>query len=78
MSNVRIELDHTGMQALLQSEEIQGVLAEVAEQKLSGTEGNYETEVNVLPTRAVARIKPADYKTYRSNLKHNTLVKMIK
>ncbi len=78
MCNVRIELDHDGMRALLQSEEIQSVLEQVAQSRLSGVSGNFETEVEVLPTRAVARIKPADAKTYYSNLKHNTLLKAIK
>ncbi len=78
MSNVRIELDHAGIDALLKSGEIQETLAEVAQSRLSGAAGSYETEVNVLSTRAVARIRPADVKTARSNLKHNTLVKLIK
>lgn len=77
-NNVRIELDHSGIEALLKSSEMQDELSRVAKSRLSGTAGNYDTEVSVLSSRAVARIKPADLKTARSNLKHNTLVKMIK
>ena len=78
MSKVRIELDHEGIKALLQSAEMQAVLQSAAENCSSRVGGNFQSEVNVLPTRAVAKISAADYKTYRDCLKHNTLVKAIK
>lgn len=78
MSNGKIELDHAGIDALLKSGEIQKILLSVAESRIAVAQGNYETEAKVMPTRAVVGIKAADARTYNSNLKHNTLAKMVK
>ncbi|TDP59847.1 hypothetical protein [Aminicella lysinilytica] len=81
MSNVKIELNHAGIKALLQSNEMQGILREHAEATKSGCgelSDEYSVNVSVGKNRAKAVVKPDTVHARRSNLKHDTLIKALK
>lgn len=73
-----IDLDNAGMQAMLKSEGVQEVVKKTAENAAKRADGNYEVDMRLWPSRAIAKIKPADAKTYYRNRKHNLLLKAVK
>ena len=83
MSNIRVELNHAGMNQLLHSEEMRACLQEYAEQVQSRcTVGNvspdeYRCSVKNAGSRLVARVFPDTKHAFRSNRKHETLTKAL-
>lgn len=83
MSNVEFELNREGVAELLKSTEMQQILSSYAGQVCRNcTAGGvgieeYESEVVVGRTRAVANVRAATAHAYYSNLKHNTLLKAV-
>lgn len=77
MSNVRIELNDEGIQALLKSSEMQSLLSEVAGQRAASAGAGYGSEVHVFQKRTVAHVFPVTMEASRDNYYHNTLLKVV-
>ena len=77
MSNVFIELNDDGIQALLKSTEMQELLASIAEEKAAQAGDGYSSEVHVFQKRAVAHVFPETSDASRDNYYHNTLLKVV-
>lgn len=77
MSKVEIELNSAGIQELLKSSEIGSYCKELAEGVASRAGDGYEVTTMVGKTRANARVSTTDWKSYKSNMKHNTLLKAL-
>lgn len=77
MSNAQIELNHDEFAAFLKSDVIDA-LEDTAAARTASVDGNFQTEVLQMPTRAVMKITCVDDKTWRDNLENNTLLKVIK
>ena len=83
MSDFRFELNYAGVGELLKGEAMQGILKDYAQQvqgrcsagSVSPEEFGVETKVR--GSRAVATVKAATPHAYRSNLKHNTILKAV-
>lgn len=74
----KFELYSAGVQALLKSPEMKGILGDLAGSRANSAPGNLKVDVKDYQRRSAANIYPADAKTRNSALKHNTLVKMVK
>lgn len=83
MSKVKFKLNKAGVAELLKSKEMQDILQREGEavrgRCTAGTVGpeEYGAEIRILDTRAVAVVHASTVHAYRSNLKHNTLVKAL-
>lgn len=76
MSDVRFKLSLKGLNELMKSPEMQGVLNDAA-QKIAGAAGDgYEVEA-AHPIRfvAIASVRAATFRARRDNSEHNTLEK---
>lgn len=77
MDNFRLELNDTGIQALLKGNEMQGYLKEIAGSKAAAAGPGYESEVHVFSKRAVAHVYPGTFEAAQDNYKNNTLLKVV-
>ena len=75
MSKIRIELNSSGIRALLRSPEMQAVLKDRADTVKDRCGDGYESYV--APTRAVAVVETASRKAYNDNSANNTLLKAV-
>lgn len=75
MSKVRVELNSAGVRELLQSPEMQAVLAEQASAIRSRCGEGYETDSYMTPGRAVASVYTATQDAIKDNAANNTLLK---
>ena len=76
MSKIRIELNSSGIRALLRSPEMQAVLKDRADTVKDRCGDGYESYV--APTRAVAVVEEtASRKAYDDNSANNTLLKAV-
>ena len=73
MSKIRIELNSSGIRALLRSPEMQAVLKDRADTVKDRCGDGYESYV--APTHAVAVAETASRKAYDDNSVNNTLLK---
>lgn len=74
---MKIELNHDQFDAFLH-DDVVPIIEEVANSRMATVEGNFESETKSLPTRSIVVIRCADSKTYRDNMKNNTLLKVVK
>ena len=74
--NVKFELNLAGLNALMKSEEMQGVLNQAADKIAAAAGDGYEVEA-AHPIRyiGIASVRPASREAYRDNLENNTLLK---
>lgn len=71
------ELNEDGVRELLQSDEMQTILGELARSKAAQAGPDYGSEVHVYSKRAVANIFPASAEAAHDNYENNTLLKVI-
>lgn len=69
-NGVRVELNYAGVGQLLKSEDVQNMLATIAQQH----SGGWQTDVKVLGTRAVASIYSTDYNEVAEELEGHQIV----
>lgn len=78
---IRFELNKAGVRELLRSPDLLPAVAEagakVAAAAASVAGADYESDARIGPNRAVAIVRAADYRAYKSALKHNTFEKAI-
>lgn len=79
MSNkIKVEINMAGIRDLRNSEEMQAMLFEKANEIAGRCSGSYETDVRPGKTRANASIITRDSATYHRNLKDNELLKALR
>lgn len=77
MAKFKFVLNRKGVSELMNSKEMQAVLASYASHVQSAAGEGYETDVKPGKRRASARVKPATNKAYFTNLRGNTLLKAL-
>lgn len=77
MNNIKIELNKSGIEALMKSEEIIGEMNEHASNIINRCGGLYEQNSYVGKTRANVSIITRDRATFFKNLKENELLKAL-
>ena len=78
MSKVYIELNDAGVQELLKSPEMQAILSELAQGKVSQAGDGYSYEVHTGEKRAYCNIFPATPDAKKDNYANNTLERVIR
>ena len=74
---VRVELNHSGIEALLKGAEVQEYVSGIASAKAQALGKGYAYDVYVAPTRAISSVYTETSEAYRDNLQNNTLLKAI-
>lgn len=77
MSNVIFELNSEGVRELLQSQEMQNALQEIATDIQSKCGADYATDVQVMQTRAIASVYTDNAEALKDNSENNTLLKAL-
>lgn len=78
MSNLEIELNDAGIQALLKGEGMQAALNVLGKQCATKAGDGFEYDVQVGKTRANASVRPVTKKAKRACYKENSLLKAVK
>lgn len=78
MSKFKFKLNRQGVSQLLKGEAMTGILSSHAENIRTRAGEGYVTSTYVGKTRSNASVKVGDRKSYRDNLKNNTLLKSLK
>lgn len=78
MSKFKFYLHEQGVRELMQSEEMQEILEEKANEMLGVLGEGYTKETRVGYTRANTNVIADSYEARIKNLKHNTLLKAVK
>ncbi len=77
MNRVVFKLNSAGVQELLKSSEMQGILREYANRTANSAGSGYSSEVKVYKKRAVGRAFPATEEAVGDNFRNNTLLKAL-
>ena len=72
-----IELNSAGIQELLKSPAMQGILANIGREKAAAAGDGYRSDVHVFQKRAVAHVYTASERAMRDNYENNTLLKVV-
>lgn len=78
MSNSKFKLNSSGVRQLLQSAEMQNVLAAKATEIKTRAGDGFEQDTYVGKTRANAMVYADTYEAKRNNSKNNTLLKAVR
>lgn len=78
MNKFKFTLNRKGISDLLKGQEMVDVLDFYGKEIQSKAGPGYESDTYIGKTRANASIKAGDRRSYRDNLKNNTLLKLIK
>lgn len=78
MSNVKFELNRSGVSALMKSKEMQGVLNRYATGIKTRSGAGFEQDLYVGKNRANARVWASTQQARSDNMKNNTLLKSVK
>lgn len=78
MSNSKFKLNSSGVRQLLQSAEMQNVLATKATEIKTRAGDGFEQDTYVGKTRANAMVYADTYEAKRNNSKNNTLLKAVR
>lgn len=78
MSKFKFTLNRKGVSDLLKGQDMVDVLDFYGKEIQSKAGPGYKSDTYIGKTRANASIKAGDYRSYRDNLKNNTLLKLIK
>lgn len=77
MSKVKIVLNSPGINALLHSEEMRGLLMQVGNSVADRAGENFAAEAFDMPTRSVVRVSPINKQGAIENSKDNVLLKAL-
>ena len=78
MSKFKFVLNRAGVRQLMQSEEMQSILKDKANNALNSLGEGYKSDTYVGKTRANAMVYADTYQAKRENLKHNTILKAVR
>ena len=71
-------LNYAGVRALMQSEEMQGILKEKANNALNSLGEGYKSDTYVGKTRANVMVYADTYQAKSDNLKNNSILKAVR
>ena len=78
MSKFKFVLNRAGVRQLMQSEEMQAILKDKADNALNSLGEGYKSDIHVGKNRANAMVYADTYQAKRENLKHNTILKAVR
>jgi hypothetical protein len=78
MSKVRIELDHSGVKALLHSKELAEYLKGVADDMAERCGEGYGSDYKHMASRVIASAYADTQEARKDNIRNNTLLKAVK
>lgn len=70
-------LNRDGVSDLMKTKEMQAILAQYGDKKANQAGSGYDSQVYVLPNRAIVNIFPTDFESAHDNYENNTLLKVI-
>lgn len=77
MSNIIFEWNYAGFGEILKSNEMQETLQGYANEIKAKCGAGYDSDVVVMPTRAIASVYAADASAIKDNSENNTLLKAL-
>ena len=78
MSKFKFELNRSGVRALLQSEEMQGILKDKADNALNSLGDGYKSDAYVGKNRANAMVYADTYQAKADNMRNNSILKAVR
>lgn len=78
MSKFKFELNRSGVRALMQSEEMQSILKDKANNALNSLGEGYKSDIHVGKNRANVMVYADTYKAKKDNLKNNSILKAVR
>ena len=78
MSKFKFELNRAGVRALMQSDEMQSILKDKADNALNSLGEGYKSDIHVGKNRANAMVYADSYLAKRDNLKNNSILKAVR
>lgn len=78
MSKFKFELNRSGVRDLMQSDEMQSILKDKANNALNSLGQGYKTDSYVGKNRANAMVYADTYQAKRDNLKNNSILKAVR
>lgn len=78
MSKFKFVLNRAGVRALMQSEEMQSILKNKADNALNSLGEGYKSDIYVGKNRANAMVYADSFQAKRDNLKNNSILKAVR
>ena len=78
MSKFKFVLNRAGVRQLMQSEEMQSILKDKANNALNSLGEGYKSDIHVGKNRANAMVYADTYQAKRDNLKNNSILKAVR
>ena len=78
MSKFKFELNRAGVRALMQSDEMQSILKDKADNALNSLGEGYKSDIHVGKNRTNAMVYADSYQAKRDNLKNNSILKAVR
>ena len=78
MSKFKFELNRSGVRSLMQSEEMQSILKNKANNALNSLGEGYKSDTYVGKTRANAMVYADTYQAKKDNMKNNSILKVVR
>ena len=78
MSKFKFELNRSGVRALMQSDEMQSILKDKANNALNSLGEGYKSDTYVGKNRANAMVYADTYQAKADNLKNNSILKAVR
>lgn len=78
MSKFKFVLNRPGVRALMQSDEMQSILKDKADNALNSLGEGYKSDIHVGKNRANAMVYADTYQAKRDNLKNNSILKAVR
>ena len=78
MSKFKFELNRSGVRSLMQSDEMQSILKNKANNALNSLGEGYKSDTYVGKTRANAMVYADTYQAKKDNLKNNSILKAVR
>ena len=78
MSKVKVKLNKAGVRALMQSNEMQVILKNIADNALNSLGEGYKSDLRVGKNRANAMVYADTYKAKKDNLENNSILKAVR
>lgn len=78
MSKFKFELNRAGVRVLMQSDEMQGVLKDKADNALNSLGEGYKSDSRVGKNRANAMVYADTYQAKADNMRNNSILKAVR
>ena len=78
MSKFKFELNRAGVRALMQSDEMQSILKDKADNALISLGEGYKSDIHVGKNRANAMVYADTYQAKADNMRNNSILKAVR